>query len=131
MHAPKNQLVKMACSHMSMPNLTSHEPPSTLPGHSPSTRTETGDMLTWLSASGLHHITPQGFGLQAPYALATSTIISGWVPSYDSAHSWRFNSAAPLGGHNVRREYCMCNEYWTRNKYWRRFEHAIKLPLAC
>ena len=29
--------------------------------------------------------------------LATSKAISGWVPTYDSAHSRQLNSAAPLG----------------------------------
>ena len=31
------------------------------------------------------------------YVLAASKVISGQVPSCDSAHSWRFYSAAPLG----------------------------------
>ena len=31
------------------------------------------------------------------YILATSKVISGRVPTCDSAHSWRIYSAAPLG----------------------------------
>ena len=30
------------------------------------------------------------------YVLATSKVISGWVPTCDSAHSWRLYGAAPL-----------------------------------
>ena len=29
--------------------------------------------------------------------LTTSKVISGWVPTCDSVHSWRLYSAAPLG----------------------------------
>ena len=31
------------------------------------------------------------------YVLAMSKVISGWVPTCDSWHSWRLYSAAPLG----------------------------------
>ena len=31
------------------------------------------------------------------YVLATSEVISEWVPTCDSAHSWQFYSATPLG----------------------------------
>ena len=31
------------------------------------------------------------------YILTTSKVISGWVATCDSAHLWRFYSAAPLG----------------------------------
>ena len=31
------------------------------------------------------------------YVLATSMVISGWVPIYDSAHSWWLYSTAPVG----------------------------------
>ena len=31
------------------------------------------------------------------YVLATSKVKLGWVPTCNSAHSWRFSSAAPWG----------------------------------
>ena len=31
------------------------------------------------------------------YILATSKVISGWVLTYDSAHSWQLYNAVPLG----------------------------------
>ena len=31
------------------------------------------------------------------HILATCTVISGWVPTYDSVHSWQIDSVAPLG----------------------------------
>ena len=31
------------------------------------------------------------------YILAISKVISGWVPTYDSAHSWQLYSASPPG----------------------------------
>ena len=33
---------------------------------------------------------------------ATSKIMSGWVPICESAHAWRFYSAAPLGNQSPR-----------------------------
>ena len=34
-------------------------------------------------------------------AQATSKVISGWAPTFDSLLSWRLHSAAPLGSHAV------------------------------
>ena len=52
--------------------------------------------LSWCVESNLG----KGFGfgwLLEFYVLATSNVISGWVPTFDSAHSWRLYSAVPLG----------------------------------
>ena len=60
---------------------------------------------TFPTATDLHNITcsyrvysasPLFVSLLS-YLLATSKVISGWVPTCDSVHSWRLYSAAPLG----------------------------------
>ena len=85
-------------------------------------------LIEWLNSSSLWPLTPSGVSAQVNgnwtrgevstpgyclllfCVLATSEVISGRVPTCDSAHSWWFNSAAPLGDQATRTMIWYCTQ---------------------